>query len=295
MNNGYINCLLCPRKCGIDRASAQGVCGESDSIRIARADLHRWEEPPICTGAGSGAIFFSGCSLRCCYCQNFEISQQGMGYEVSITELADMMLRLQDKEACNINLVTAAHFVPSIIKALDIVKDRLDIPVVYNSSGYESLDTLRMLVGYIDIYLPDIKYFSPELSKKYSSAPDYFEVASQAVAEMLRHVGKPQFSGDTMTSGVIVRHMVLPSHRDDSISIMRYLGNTYSPDELLLSIMRQYVPVYNSSKYSEINRRLTSFEYNKVLDEAERYGFRWYIQDKASSSTEFIPQFYGKK
>lgn len=266
-----------------------------ESIMIARADLHKWEEPPVCTGSGSGAIFFSGCSLRCCYCQNYEISQQGKGYEVSIDELADIMLSLQEKGACNINLVSAAHFVPSVIMALDKVKPRLHIPIMYNSSGYESIETLKSLHGYIDIYLPDIKYFSSELSQKYSHATDYFEVASRAISEMIRQTGKPQFSGDAMTRGVIVRHLVLPSHRDDSIEIMRYLGKTFAPDDILLSIMRQYVPVFRSCEYPEIDRRLTSFEYNKVLDEAEKYGFRWYIQDKTASSTDFIPQFYDKK
>lgn len=295
MNNAYDSCTLCPRKCSIDRKRTRGVCGENSSIRIARADLHKWEEPPICTGAGSGAIFFSGCSLRCCYCQNFEISQQGKGYEISVSELADIMLELQDKDACNINLVSASHFVPSVIEALDMINGKLHIPIVYNTSGYESIETLKMLEGYVDIYLPDIKYFSSELSQKYSSAPDYFEVASKAIDEMLRQSGKPQFSGDTLTSGVIVRHMVLPSNRDDSINIMRYLGGTYSSDEILLSIMRQYVPVFKSCEHPEIDRRLTSFEYDKVLDEAEKYGFRWYIQDKASSSKDFIPQFYNEK
>lgn len=295
MNSQYSRCLLCPRECGIDRHTSRGVCGESDRIRIARADLHKWEEPPICTGEGSGAIFFSGCSLRCCYCQNFDISQGGKGYEVSVPQLSDIMLRLQDRGACNINLVTATHFVPSVTEALSAVKGRLHIPVVYNSSGYESIDTLKMLEGYVDIYLPDIKYFSSELSQKYSCAPDYFAVASNAVAEMARQTGTPRFSGDAMTRGVIVRHMVLPSHREDSINIMRYLGDTYSRDEILLSIMRQYVPIFKSSEHPEIDRLLTSFEYGKVLDEAEKYGFRWFIQDKASSSTDFIPRFYGKK
>ena len=295
MNKAYSQCRLCPRGCGTDRSVSRGFCGMGDKVIIARADLHKWEEPPVCTGSGSGAIFFSGCSLRCCYCQNYEISQQGKGYEVSVDELADMMLSLQDKGACNINLVSAAHFVPSVIAALEIAKPRLSIPVMYNSSGYESPNTLKSLQGYIDIYLPDIKYFSSELSNKYSSAPDYFAVASEAVALMQRQTGKPKFSGDAMVSGVIVRHLVLPSHREDSINIMRYLGKTFAPDDILLSVMRQYVPVFRSCEYPEIDRRLTSFEYNKVLDEAEKYGFRWYIQDKAASCTDFIPQFYSEK
>lgn len=293
--NEYQNCRLCPRNCGVDRRENLGICGEYDKMRIARCALHRWEEPAICTGSGSGAIFFSGCSLRCCYCQNFEISQCGKGYEITPRQLAEEMLNLQEQGACNISFISAAHFVPSVIEALELVKGALKIPTVYNSSGYESPQTLEMLRGHIDIYLPDIKYFSPKLAQEYSSAKDYFEVTSRAVEIMIKQVGKPQFDFDTLKKGVIVRHLVLPSHKDDSIEIMRYLGEKYAPDELILSIMRQYVPVYKSCEHSEINRRLTTYEYDKVLDEAEKYGFKWYIQGKAASDEGFIPQFYNKK
>lgn len=205
------------------------------------------------------------------------------------------MLNLQEQGACNISFISAAHFVPSVIETLELVKGALKIPTVYNSSGYESPQTLEMLRGHIDIYLPDIKYFSPKLSQEYSSAKDYFAAASRAVDIMIKQLGKPIFDGETLKKGVIVRHLVLPSHKDDSIEIMRYLGEKYAPDELILSIMRQYVPVYKSCEHPEINRRLTTYEYDKVLDEAEKYGFKWYIQGKAASDTGFIPQFYNKK
>ncbi len=295
MNDIYEHCKLCPRKCGADRSVAAGFCGEGNKIRIARAALHKWEEPPVCTGNGSGAVFFSGCSLRCCYCQNYEISHLGKGYEISEKQLGEIMLRLQDEGACNINLVSAAHFVPSVIGALDRVKGRLSIPVMYNSSGYESPETLDMLNGYIDIYLPDLKYHSSELSERYSGAADYFEVASEAVIRMARQVGKPVLDENSaMKRGVIVRHLVLPSHRDDSAAIMDFLGRSFAKDDIFLSVMRQYTPVFKSGDYKEINRRLTSFEYDRVLDAAEKYGFRWFIQEKASADEAFIPQFFGE-
>ncbi len=297
MNNMDIlrHCTLCPRRCGIDRTSFLGFCKESDRVRIARADFHLWEEPPICYGNGSGAIFFSGCTLKCCFCQNHEISQEGVGYEVSISELAETMLRLQSEGACNINLVSATQFVPQVIEAIELIKSELCVPIVYNCGGYESIETIKMLQGYVDIYLPDLKYFSSELSQKYSNAKDYFEVATKAIDEMVRQVGKPEFDGDRLISGVMIRHLVLPSHRGDSIEILEYLGNKYASDEILLSIMSQYTPVWKSNLFPEINRRLTTFEYEKVLDTAQKYGFRWYIQQRSSATKDFIPKFYGEK
>ena len=288
-------CTLCPRSCGTDRRNAKGFCGESDRVRIARADLHPWEEPAICYGKGSGTVFFSGCTLKCCFCQNYEISQQGVGYEITVDELAEIILELQVKGACNINLVSGAHFVPQIIQALDMTKNKLKIPVVYNSGGYESIHTLKLLEGYIDIYLPDLKYFSSDLSKKYSGAENYFQIASAAIDEMLRQVGKPVIENKKMTRGVIIRHLVLPSHRDDSILLMNYLGNKYGNDTFYLSIMSQYTPVFHSSDFKEINRRLTTFEYNKVLDAAEAFGFPWFIQDRRSAAEEYIPPFKSEK
>ncbi len=294
MNSLYKNCRLCPRNCGADRTVATGFCKESDKLRIARADLHLWEEPCICTKSGSGAIFFSGCTLRCCFCQNHAISQEGKGYEIDANELADIMLSLQDKGACNINLISGTQFIPHIKEAIDLVRKKLTIPIVYNCGGYESVQSIRSLEGYIDIYLPDLKYYSSEISKKYSSASDYFEVATKAIDEMLRQVGKPTFEGDSLTRGVMVRHLVLPSHRNDSIAIMNYLKHRYASDEILLSIMSQYTPVFKSSLHPEIDRKLTTFEYEKVLDSIEEHGFRWYIQCKSSAKTEYIPHFYDK-
>lgn len=289
------HCTLCPRKCGIDRTRSHSFCGEGEKIRIARADFHLWEEPAICYGSGSGAIFFSGCTLKCCFCQNHEISQEGVGYEISTQELADTMLRLQDGGACNINLVSATQFVPQVIEAIELIKSELKIPIVFNCGGYESVDTIKMLDGYVDIYLPDLKYFSSELSLRYSNAKDYFEVAAKAIDEMARQVGKPQFDSERLMRGVMVRHLVLPSHRDDSIAIMEYLGKKYASDEILLSIMSQYTPVWKSDLFPEINRRLTTFEYERVLDSAQKHGFRWYIQQRSSATKDLIPEFYGEK
>lgn len=288
-------CRLCPRNCGVDRHKSRGYCRQGDKIKIARADLHLWEEPSICTKNGSGAIFFCGCTLGCCFCQNFEISQGDVGYEISVSELADIMLSLQEKGACNINLVSATPFIPMVKEAIDLIRDKLEIPVVFNCGGYETAETIRSLDGYVDIYLPDLKYFSSELSGKYSRAADYFKVATEAVAEMVHQVGKPKFQGEGLVRGVIVRHLVLPSHRADSIAVMEYLGRTYKSDEILLSIMSQYTPIFRSCEFPEINRRVTTFEYEKVLDFAEKYGFGWYIQGKASATKDFIPTFYNEK
>lgn len=291
----YRCCRLCPRECGADRSMGPGACGEGDVLRIARASLHKWEEPPVCTGNGSGAVFFGGCPLSCCYCQNYSISQLGTGFDISAEELCDIMLRLRDEGACNINLVSASHFLPTVLTALDRVKSRLGIPVMYNSSGYEKVESLKQLNGYVDIYLPDFKYYSSELSERYSAAGDYFERASQAVAEMFRQTGKPRLDGDSLKSGVIVRHLALPSHRDDSIRVIKYLGETYKPDEIMLSVMRQYTPVYRSCEFAQINRRLTTFEYNSILDEVRKYGFCCYIQEKQAADEGFIPEFYCDK
>lgn len=289
------NCTLCPRECKVNRYEKRGFCRQSNKLKIARADLHLWEEPPICTENGSGAIFFCGCTLKCCFCQNHEISQGDTGYEISVSELSDIMLSLQSKGACNINLISATPFVPQIKAAIDLIRDRLSIPIVFNCSGFERVETIRSLKGYVNIYLPDLKYFSSELSRKYSSANDYFSVATEAISEMACQVGKPKFDGEKLLGGVMVRHLVLPSHRNDSIAIMQYLGKTYKSDEILLSIMSQYTPVFRSCDYPEINRRITTFEYTKVLDCAEKFGFRWYIQEKSSAAKDFIPKFYSEK
>ncbi|MDD7517431.1 radical SAM protein, partial [Ruminococcus flavefaciens] len=214
-------CMLCPRKCGVDRSVVTGFCGAGNEVIIARASLHKWEEPCISYKNGAGTVFFSGCNLHCCFCQNNKISNELFGKIISDEKLADIFLSLQDMGADNIDLVTPTHFINNIINALDKVKHKLSIPVVYNCGGYELVDTIKKLNGYIDIYLPDIKYFSPDISAKYSNAPDYFEAASDAVLAMMSQVGKLCFNDEGgLMKGTVIRHMVLPSHRHDSIDIM---------------------------------------------------------------------------
>ena len=227
-----MKCDLCPRKCLVDRKKGEkGICGQTENLKVARAALHFWEEPCISGDAGSGAVFFSGCPLHCVFCQNENIANGTVGKEISLERLVDIFLELQEKRANNINLVTPGHFVPQIVKALDQArKEGLTLPVVYNTSSYETVDTIKMLEGYVDIYLPDFKYMSPGLSKKYSHAPDYAEVAKAAIAEMVRQTGKAVFvNGDEdnlILSGTIVRHLTLPGCMADSIQILKYLHET---------------------------------------------------------------------
>ena len=290
------HCTLCPRKCGIDRTKTIGFCGQSDIVKIARADLHMWEEPCLGGEKGSGTVFFSGCSLRCCFCQNYEISAQGKGFELTVKELAETFLRLQDMGAANIDLVSPTHFVPQICDALDLLGSDLKIPVVYNCGGYESTETLRMLGDRVKIFLPDLKYFDSELSMEYSAAPDYFPTAITAIREMVSIAGKPRFDKNGMLiSGVIVRHLVLPNHRHDSIKLMQKLGENFSTDELLVSIMSQFVPVYKAFEHKKLSRRTSTFEYKSVISEVEKLGFDGYFQQRSSADTDFIPTFYDQK
>ncbi|MCD7804058.1 MAG: radical SAM protein [Oscillospiraceae bacterium] len=297
---GYEKCELCPRRCRVNRHVAVGFCGQSDKIRIARAALHLWEEPCISIGNGSGAVFFSGCTLRCCFCQNHEISHEGKGFTITTSELAEIFLRLQSEGAENINLVSPTPFVPSIIEALDTVRDELKIPVVYNCGGFESVETIKALEGYVDIYLPDVKYFSDEYAKEFSGcAGSYFETAISAVKEMQKQVGKPRFDeSGKLLKGVIVRHMVLPTLRHDSMAVLRALRKSFEPDEILLSLMCQYVPMYlatTEERFRKINRRVSTFEYNSVLDYARELGFEGYSQERSSSDECFVPEFFGSK
>ena len=288
-------CYICPRACGADRAAGElGFCGMGDEAIVSRAALHFFEEPVLSGTRGAGTVFFTGCSLRCVYCQNRDISRDASrGKAVSVQELAEIFLRLQDEGAHNIDLVTPTHFAHRIRDALILAKPRLKIPVVYNSSGYESVQTLKELEGLVDIYLPDFKYYSEELSEKYSSAPDYRERAEAAIAEMLRQVGKPVFSEDgLLLLGVIVRHLVLPSSRKDSIALLRRLAEIVDPADVLLSLMSQYTPDFAADcSFDCLKRRVTSFEYGSVLDEAERLGFDGFMQGRASASAKYTPDF----
>lgn len=384
----YKSCRLCPRMCGVDRSLTAGFCGCGDTLRAARAALHQWEEPCL-SGAGgqpggSGTVFFSGCTLRCIFCQNYQISSENFGKELSPAQLAGVFLNLQDQGAHNINLVTATQYLPDITEALDQVRDRLRIPVVYNCGGYERVETVKALKDYVDIWLPDFKYYDNGLAAKYSKAPDYFETAAAAIGQMIAQTGPPVYeapdaiasnagSTDTaataadspnaaapaapaagspapvaptagslapaagspvpvaptagsptaaaaaltasspaaaasipatraektsgtfaplMKKGVIIRHMVLPSHRRDSIALLRWIKEHFPSGHYLVSLMSQYTPFYHSHDFPELNRRITTFEYNQVIDEAIALGLTdGFMQEKSSAKEEYTPPF----
>ena len=292
-----MKCDLCPRKCLVDRKKGEkGICGQTENLKVARAALHFWEEPCISGDAGSGAVFFSGCPLHCVFCQNENIANGTVGKEISLERLVDIFLELQEKKANNINLVTPGHFVPQIVKALDQAKkEGLTLPVVYNTSSYETVDTIRMLDGYVDIYLPDFKYMSPVLSKKYSHAPDYAEVAKAAIAEMVRQTGRAVFvnsdEDNLILRGTIVRHLTLPGCMEDSMQILKYLHDTYG-DKIYISIMNQFTPLSNLEKYPELNRRITDEEYETLVDYAIDIGIEnGFIQEGDTAEESFIPAF----
>ena len=289
-----MKCDLCPRKCLVDRKKGEkGICGQTENLKVARAALHFWEEPCISGDAGSGAVFFSGCPLHCVFCQNENIANGTVGKEISLERLVDIFLELQEKRANNINLVTPGHFVPQIVKALDQArKEGLTLPVVYNTSSYETVDTIKMLEGHVDIYL---KYFSPELSTAYSHAPDYAEVAKAAIAEMVRQTGKAVFvngeEDNLILSGTIVRHLTLPGCMADSMQIVKYLHDTYG-DKIYISIMNQFTPLSNLEKYPELNRRITDEEYETLVDYAIDIGIEnGFIQEGDTAEESFIPAF----
>lgn len=289
------HCVLCPRKCKVNRFEQKGFCGEKADVRIARADLHHWEEPCISGTNGSGTVFFSGCSLKCCFCQNYEISAENKGFALTSQQLADTFLLLQNKGAHNINLVNPTHFAVQIVNALELCKNELNIPVVYNCGGYENAEVIEQLANYVDIFLPDLKYFDSDISKKYSCAEDYFQKASSAIKAMVKTAGKPVFDDNALLKkGTIIRHLVLPSCRHDSIMLMNWLGENFHHDEILVSLMSQYTPVYKCNYFPEINRRTSTFEYNSVCKELQKYGFNGYFQQRDSSQTDYIPRFYDK-
>ncbi len=287
----YENCQLCPRRCRVNRHENNGFCGAGTEILTAKATLHQWEEPCISYRNGAGTVFFSGCSLHCCYCQNNRISNELFGKKLTTQQLADVFLRLQDMGADNIELVTPTHFVPDIIKSLDIIKHRINIPVIYNSGGYELPETIRLLDGYIDIYMPDIKYFSPEVSARYSNAPDYFQYASSAVLAMIQQTGKNIFNEHGgLVRGVLIRHLVLPTHRHDSMNIIEWISENIP--EPLVSIMNQYTPFdFIDDKYSELKRNVTKMEYNSVVRYAENLGINGYTQQKSAVGEKYVPDF----
>lgn len=287
-----MKCSLCPRECFVDRDLGQvGFCGMTNKIKIARADLHMWEEPCISGDTGSGTIFFSGCTLRCVFCQNKKVARGELGKEISEEKLSEIFFELKEKGANNINFVTPNHYVKQIIKAIDIAKNRgFDLPFVYNTSSYEKVDTLKMLDGYIDIYLADLKYIDENLSFKYSKAKDYFEYAKLAIEEMYNQVGNPIFDDNNiMKRGIIVRHLVLPNCTKDSKNIIKYLYEKYK-DDIFISIMNQYTPM--NCEYEELNRKITKREYNNVVDYAIKLGVEnGFIQEGETANESFIPEF----
>ena len=287
-------CYLCPRECGADRSLGElGICGEGDGIRGARYSLHLWEEPPISGTCGSGTIFFSGCSLRCEFCQNRAISHEGKGEPVSVERLAEMILELEAQGAHNINLVTPTHFADKVARALALAKEKLHVPVVYNCGGYESVEALQALSGLVDVYLPDFKYLSPELSFAYSRAKNYAEAASAALCEMYRQVGAVRLDGDgLLQKGVMVRHLVLPGSRQDSVAVLEKIADLIPSSDILLSLMRQYTPDFAPPEApAPLHRRVTTFEYETVREAAVRLGFSGYCQQASAASTAFTPDF----
>lgn len=321
------DCTLCPRECHADRTAGQiGFCGQTDELMVARAALHKWEEPCISGTNGSGAVFLCGCNLRCIFCQNYTIAHRNSRSShsakvISTARLAEIFLELQDQSAHNINLVTPSHYVPQIIEALELSKSHgLHLPIVYNTGSYEKVETLKQLDGYIDIYLPDLKYYSSALSNRFSNAPDYFTYASAAIAEMYRQVGAPEFdvsdvlsnknsSGGIETSvdtamdisetalmkrGVLVRHLLLPGCGKDSRNILQYLHQTYG-NNIYMSIMNQYTPMPQASTIPSLNRNVTEREYDSLIDYAISLGIEnAFIQEGATASASLIPSFNGE-
>ena len=294
MAGAYKDCTLCPRECRADReAGEKGYCGMEGEVRAARAALHMWEEPCISGERGSGAVFFSGCSLRCIYCQNREIALGERGRKISAERLAEIFLSLQHQGAANLNLVTAAHFVPQVIEALNRAREEgFCLPVVYNSGGYEKTETLRMLEGYVDVYLPDYKYAEPELAAAFSNAPDYPWTAAAAIEEMLRQTGPCVFDENGyIRRGTIVRHLILPGHTRNSVKAIGFLLKTFGTD-LHISILKQYTPVWKFERYPELNRTVTGREYEKVLKAALELGLQnGYFQEGETAKESFIPAF----
>ncbi|MEG2038246.1 MAG: radical SAM protein [Oscillospiraceae bacterium] len=288
------SCSLCPRQCQADRYHGEtGFCGADDKLKIARAALHFWEEPCISGDKGSGTVFFSGCTLGCVFCQNYDISTKCFGKEITVEHLAEIFLALQQQSALNINLVTPTHYVYQIIEALDIAhKNGLILPIVYNTSGYETVETIRLLKGYVDVYLPDFKYFNNTYALRYSNAANYVEQAKLSLDEMVKQVGECIFDENgIIQKGVIVRHLMLPNLQEDSKAVIRYLYNSYG-DKIFISIMNQYTPFGKLEQFPELQCKLTAREYDNAIDYAISLGLEnGFIQEGDTAKESFIPQF----
>lgn len=286
----YQNCTLCPRRCGADRTNGQlGFCRQPDKIYAARAAAHYWEEPVISGSFGSGAVFFSGCTLKCLFCQNGVISQENRGKEISTAHLREIFLKLIDDGVQNINLVTPTHFLPSILPALT---PKLPVPVVYNCGGYERVETLRELEGLVNIYLPDMKYSDPKLAGILSAAPDYVEIAKAAIAEMYRQVGSAVIEDEIMQRGMIVRHLMLPGELDNTLGVLDWFSEAFPKGDVLFSLMSQYVPMGKAKTMPPYDRRITEDEYDAALSYLELLGIEnGFTQDFSAATEEYIPDF----
>ena len=284
-----MNCNLCPRNCNVDRQLKSGFCGASD-VLVSRVAPHMWEEPCISGQKGSGTIFFAGCNLRCRFCQNYDITVEPHGVSVTIEQLADLFLYVQSLGVANINLVTASHFADKVALALKLAKPHLTIPVVYNTSSYEKVDTIRLFEGLVDVYLPDLKFCDQMLANNFASAPNYFDVATKAIAEMRRQQPVDRFDNGYMTNGVIVRHLVLPGCVEDSKRILDWLANFDST--IHVSIMSQYFPARTDALYPQLNRKLFKHEYQSVCDYFANIGLtNGFTQDVSSATVDYLPDF----
>ena len=287
-------CEICPHKCKIDRTKNQvGRCKSKDTVKLALASIHNFEEPCISGGNGSGTVFFSNCNLSCEFCQNYEISQQGLGKEISIERLAEIFIEQQLRGADNINLVSPTSYAVQIIEAIKIAKNNgLKIPIIYNTNGYENIETLKLLEGYIDIYLPDLKYAENDLAKKYSKIENYFEIATSAIKEMYRQVGENEYDeSGIIKKGIIIRHLILPNHTENSKKVLKWIAENM-PKNITVSVMAQYFPTYKAKKIKDINRKITKYEYQKI----ENYLYsldleNGYIQEMGNNEEIYVPKW----
>ncbi|MBQ9658676.1 MAG: radical SAM protein [Clostridia bacterium] len=285
-------CEICPHKCSIDRTKGKiGRCKSKDTIKIALYSTHNYEEPCISGEKGSGTVFFSNCNLNCVYCQNYEISQESRGKEITIEELAQIFLKQQEKDVENINLVTPTSYVPQIIEAIKLARKKgLTLPIVYNTNGYENVETIKMLKGYVDIYLPDLKYYFESLGEKYSKVKNYFEIATKAIKEMVNQVGSPEFDERGMLKkGVIIRHLILPNETNNSKKVLKWIKDELG-DKVLISVMAQYFPTYKAKEIENLNRKITQEEYDEVEDYLYSLELEnGYIQELGEHEEEYVP------
>lgn len=287
-------CEICPHKCGIDRTKQEiGRCKSTDKVKVALCSIHHFEEPCISGGHGSGTVFFSNCNLNCIYCQNYEISQEGKGKEISIEELASMFIEQQNKHAENINLVTPTSYAFQIIEAIKIAKKKgLTIPIIYNTNGYEAIETLKELEGYIDVYLPDLKYYDNEIAKKYSKIENYFEIATKAIQEMYRQVGSPKLDERGMIQkGLMIRHLVLPNYVENSKNILKWVKENID-ENVYVDIMAQYFPTYRAKEDKRLNRKLTLDEYHEIEEYVYQLDIKnGYMQELGEHEEEYVPKW----